>query len=250
MKNEYNEEQTTLITSHIKFAKKQAAEFYHKRRGQGFELDDFEGAALLGLCDAARRFDASKGNYFKTFAYFRIKGAMYDLLRYGSGIQRRHFNRLVENQQSENSQNPPANGTQHKKGEADYAHALSSENLPYAFARSAHELAGLVNILDQVDIKIHVIGEGQIELSYSDLPNPEDAAIVKNSKQYLASLIEQLPEKDREIIRLRYFDNLTFEEIGETMGGLSKSWVSRLHATALGRLRELLGDEGMSAFGG
>ena len=85
-----------LIVHHINFAKRHAQLFYRKRPNLGFDQEDFEGAALLGLCDAARRFDPARGMLFQTFAYFRIKGAMFDLLREGGGIQRRYYNQIIQ----------------------------------------------------------------------------------------------------------------------------------------------------------
>lgn len=220
----------TLIVDHINFAKRHASYFYRKRAMLGFDLEDYEGAALLGLCDAARRFDPARGMLFQTFAYFRIKGAMFDLLREGGGIQRRSYNQIVKasKQQGERA------ATVDESGET------SSQQVPYAFARSISELAGLMRTLDEVGLRVHKTLEGHAELSYADESSPEDIVTYQNGRKYLKRLIDSLPEKQRLVLELRYFSDYSFEEIGEQLGGLSKSWVSRIHTTGLDSLRELL----------
>jgi len=219
----------SLIVEQIGFAKQLAAQFYTQRSNFGFEREDFEGAAMLGLCDAARRFDPAKGEYFKTYCYFRIKGAMFDLLRNGAGVQRRQFNQIVANK-------TPAESN----GKAPYK---PSASLPYSFANSAHELVGLVNVLDGLSMMLHVTDTGRVDLSYAEERNPEEIAVVTNTQEYLRRLIDALPAKERVVVLQHYYEGQSLSEIGRSMDGLSRSWVCRLHQSAIQHLQEMVAND-------
>jgi len=206
--------QQALVEEHISYANRLAKRFYSKRRNSQFDLDDFIGAALLGLCDAARRFEAERGQLFKTFSYFRIQGAMYDMLRHQSGMQRRQFGKLVKQE----------------KGEAP-------NTLPFSFARSAKDLVSLLSVIEEVNYQVHVSIDGETTLSYQNARSPEECADFNLTKKYLAKLLARLPEKQRQVIHLRYFEGKTFEQISRALGGNSKSWISRLHSGALESLQ-------------
>lgn len=236
--DQLNAEQSKLVCEHIEFTKKIASQFYAKRTFLGFERDDFEGAAMLGLCDAARRFDKNKGMLFRTFVYFRIRGAMYDLLRAGSGIQRRQYNRLIQNTITIDDEDERAKREPVDKGPS--THAVASGNLPYPFARSVNELAGLLNVIDQIGLQLHISCEGEAELSYAQDQNPETLTVLKHSKRYLKSLVAQLPESQRVVIERHYYREETLKEIAIATGKKSKSWLSRTHRTALESLRGMI----------
>ena len=228
-----NEATRTLIIENIDFAKRHALKFYRKRTKLGFDVEDFEGAALLGLCDAARRFRPEKGMAFQTFAYFRIKGAMFDLLREGGGIRRRYYNQIVR------ASSRPDPNCQSETESGDKSQS-PDPTVPYAFARTISELAELMRTLDEVGLTIHRTLEGGADISYANEVSPEGMAMFGNGRAYLKKLIALLPEKQRRVLELRYFEDYSFEEISSEMGGLSKSWVSRIHTTGIDRLRELI----------
>lgn len=226
-----------LILENIPFAKRMAAHFHRKRTNLGFDLEDIEGAAMLGLCDAASRFEPDRGMMFRTFAYFRIKGAMFDLLREG-GIQRRQFNRMVKNQEAfDNARSQDATESK-KEPERDCA-----ERIPYAFARTLQELADLMRTIDAIGIQIYISQSGEAELSYADAIGPEDATVVRSVRRYLRRLIRRLPERQQAILEKRYFEEQTFDQISEQLGGISKSWISRMHTAALDSLKVMLEED-------
>ena len=81
MKGKLNKEQQELVVEHIGYSLRIAQQLYREHQKAGIEFCDYEGAALLGLCDAAVRFDPDMGRPFKSFASFRIRGAIIDMLR-------------------------------------------------------------------------------------------------------------------------------------------------------------------------
>lgn len=223
--------QRTLVLEHCDYAKKLAWQFYRERQSKGFEFEDVEGAALLGLCDAARRFDLNKGKHFYTFAYFRIRGAMYDLLRYGGGIAKRQFNRLIENNipQSEKTQERPTKD------------ALSAESLPYAFASTIAELVSLADSIDVMNLKIHPgVGDTPTDLSYQNALSPEQLTAIRAMKRQVRYFIDLLPEDQQKMIELRYFADASIEQLQKEFDGASKSYLSRVHTRALDNLRALI----------
>ncbi len=210
-----------LVQKHIPYAKKLARQFYLSRKHLGIDLDDFEGSALLGLCDAACSFKPEHGTDFTSYAYLRIRGEMYDLLRTGSGMSRRDFNTLFNR---ETSQLDSPEGSRYAKP------------LPYAPAKTPLELLSLSEILSDAGLKVFYNPKRKnIALSYAQNETPEDIAVSRAVKQELASLIEQLPEKHRAAIKHEYW-----EEPQESISRMSRSGVWRIRARALAELRALL----------
>ncbi len=221
------EEQIPLVIENILYAKKLARQFYQQRSHFGFDVEDFEGAALFGLCDAARRFEPDKTLHFRTFSYFRIRGAMYDLLRHGGGISKKHFKCFIENR--------------NQTGEGTKPRAEEEGSLPYSFARTAEELSSIIATIEEIDIAVHVSTDSEIpELSYARDLNPEEINTIRATRSYIRKLISQLPTEQRTVIELRYYNGATFDEISANLGGHSRSWVSRTHVRALDNLRGMI----------
>ena len=218
------------IEEHIAYATKLAHQFYRDRQNLGIDRDDFVSAAKLGLCDAASRFDPTRGQNFKTFSYFRIRGAMYDLLRQSGGISRNYFNDIVQNSEDDARE-----------------HAVTSDTpprLPYAMARDSAELMRLSALLEEYGIRVHTSSEDGIDISYSFTESPESSASNSSTRRYLAGLLDELPDRERTIIEGRYYRDTSFDQLSDWFGGVSKSWISRLHTRALGSMREMIIDDG------
>ncbi|MCB0344221.1 MAG: sigma-70 family RNA polymerase sigma factor [Bdellovibrionales bacterium] len=229
-----NNSQRRMVEEHVEFALRVARKFHSQRPDSEFDVEDFEGAALLGLCDAARRFNQCKGMNFRTFAFLRVRGAMLDAVRNGSGIPRRQFNRLVQNSQ--------------QGSEETAAESVKAENLPYSFARTANELLAIVETIDCLPVRLGINSRGELEPTYADAKTPEENVDCKINLERLSRELKNLPEKQRSIMHLRYGEDRSFGEIGELLGGLSKSWVSRMHTSAINTVRSaLLQDQAAAA---
>jgi RNA polymerase sigma factor for flagellar operon FliA len=246
MEDEVTQQQNTaraakLVHAHLGFASRLAKQFYWERSQCGIELEDIEGAAYLGLCDAAKRFDAEKGSGFRTYAYFRVRGAMFDSLRRGGGISRTYFNELSRNSTSvgDADAESPANADEQESAE---------RSLPYAFARSISDLCSLVEILKQAGVELHISTEGQFGgLSYARDIDPEKASQFHRTSEYLRKIVQQLPERERKVIELRYFEDENYNYIRAQFNNVSKSWVSRVHSRAIDMMREMMERDGMSS---
>jgi len=231
-----SEKNAVLVLRNMNYARKLARQFYYSRKNLGIEMEEFESTALLGLCDAARRYDPSKGIHFQTFCYFRIRGSMYDLLRRGGWVPRKHFHQLIESSEKSSGKNDTTGSADEEvlDGEDD-------EMFPYTFARNSGELANLAVIIEQIGVRIHVSKDWDTpEISYSEQLSPEALSALASTRRFLSRLIEQLPAPERRMIELRYFWGRSFDEMREQFDGASRSWLSRLHLRALDNLRDLI----------
>jgi RNA polymerase sigma factor for flagellar operon FliA len=201
------ESNNNLVEEHAVFARALARRYFNSRIISGLNQEDFESAALYGLCDAATRFDGSGEAQFKTFAHRRIKGAMLDLVRKFAGIPRGRVN---------------------KNAKLDPADRIRQSG-------SVKELMFEAGVLLHLSEDHRVVG-----ISYSAAESPEALVARKYLSGALQALVAELPEKERKVIEFKYYQDLSFEEMREHFDGATRSWICRIHAKALLRLRQRL----------
>jgi len=203
----------------------------HDRLPQHVELDDLVSAGVVGLIDALSKFDNTKHVQFKSYAQFRIRGAILDSLRTldWSPRELRRKGRAVEE---------AIRAVTHKMGrvpgEQEIAHEMDIELSEY------QQLLGELKGLEIGSLHAERIEDsGDEELSY--IPgSPDDDPLFKclqgEMKQLLTDAIEDLPEKERMVLTLYYYEELTMKEIGLTLG-VVESRISQIHSSAVLRLR-------------
>ncbi len=173
--------------------------------------------ARLGLLEAAKRFDFKEEVDFRTFAYYRIKGAIYDGLRRSGWLPRTLYAKLkFEEASNEYLQYKSSNATK----SADY--------------HAEDEAVETVNSLASIYI-ISMDASDEFEIADDSLEDIEKRSEFLEIRTHMRQAIGTLPEKEKQLVKMYYFQNKTLEEIGERLG-LSKSWTSRLHARALSLL--------------
>lgn len=183
----------------------------------GIDYDDVLCNARLGLLEAAKRYDENFGVEFRTFAYYRIKGAIYDGLRKTGWIPRSLYSRIkfeqAANEYLEANANRPDSRTEFYKKELS-------------------EIHDSINSVASIYV-MSVDGLEDFELEDTEAKKAiEHRAEFQKIKEKVCDAIESLPDKERKLIKMYYFQNKTLEEIGEQLD-LSKSWTSRLHARGL-----------------
>lgn len=204
------------------------------------EFEDLVGYGTLGLIDAIDKFDVTKGIKFKTYANARIRGAILDELRASDWIPRsiRKKARDVEKviQAIEAKLGRPAT-------DEEIAQALDMSFDEYAELLSQISGTGMLS-LDEVwyigkdDDEITVVDQVEdTEASPPDLNMERDEA-----KAMLKDLIMKLPERERQVIYLYYYEELTLKEIGEVLN-VTESRVSQIHTQCILRLRSKLAKE-------
>jgi RNA polymerase sigma factor for flagellar operon FliA len=206
------------------------------RLPQHVELEDLVHAGVIGLLEAYRSFDASKNAQFKTFAKFRIKGAILDSLRaldWGSRGIRRKAREITEATQ---------------KLEGTFGRHPSREEIAAELKIPLSELNAVQAELSQ----LHVAGqetassfEGEdardlIESAPSDWENPFEMYCKTEERARLVEAVGALSEREQLILSLYYREELTMKEVAQVVG-LAVSRVSQIHFATINKLRLSLG---------
>lgn len=222
-----NEPQLTdsqLVEEYRPFVLSIAKKLQHSLGVEG-AMDDFIAAGMRGLLEAHRRFDASRGVRFSTFAYYRVRGAIVDELRKSAYLPRRAYAKLLAAER--------ADGVCEEAGDKQRA---AGQPL------SAAESAGLV---DQTLTKISasfVLSALAQDQDNDQGDSPEEAFFKRESTARLHDALNELEQTEPRglaLIRGHYFEGKPFEEVALEIG-VSKSWASRLHAKALQQLQRSL----------
>jgi RNA polymerase sigma factor FliA len=199
--------------------------------GSVVELDDLLSFGREGLLDAARRFDESRGVPFRAYANYRVRGAIYDGVRKMARLPRRVHERLsgmaamtsASEGALEDLSAPVAPGS----GTAEADAALAGHLGAMATAMALGMLAPTATDDD---------GEA---VTLSQSADPEAAFERAELLGLVRSAIEELPKEEAELVRRHYLEGERFDHVAAELG-LSKSWASRLHTRALGRLAKRL----------
>jgi RNA polymerase sigma factor FliA len=212
----------------------------HMKRSLSDAADenDLISYGMTGLWDAGKKFDPSQGIKFETYAAQRIRGEILDGIR-----QNDHVSRTL------------------RKKEKTYRNALETLEQSYMRRPTPKEVS------EHMGISMKEYEQTQLQLSFihqDSLDEPkslqENAAVqqiednksikqdewleAKERKKALAELIDTLPEREKLILALVYFENLSFTDVSKVFG-LHKSRISQLHNQAIKRLRKALETKGI-----
>jgi RNA polymerase sigma factor for flagellar operon FliA len=207
----------------------------HDRLPQHVELDDLISAGVIGLMDAMKKYDPAKNVQFKSYAQFRIRGAILDSLReldWGPRALRRRARAIQE---------------AHRKLSLELGRAATEQEIAAELGMQLadyQKLLGELRGLDLGSIQQESEEDGVEELS-ERIPDDkqEDAfqlLLKSETKEALTKAIGELAERDRQVLALYYFEELTMKEIGAIMG-VVESRVSQIHTSAIVQLRAKLG---------
>jgi len=225
-------ERDRLIEQHLSLVQAIAGKL-KRNLGRSIDYEDLVGYGSKGLIEAAERFDARQGVAFTTFAYYRIRGAMVDGLRTMGWYSRADYTRYrAEERATEYLRN-----VSERDGAAKEAAPAGSSTAPDK-AKAVDELAATLGGVAAVYITSL---EAAASVADDSLPAPDaDLERVQTSARARDALAK-LPEKERRLMEMYYFGDKNLEEAGAELG-LSKSWACRLHARAVGMLRDALSD--------
>src|ERR1043166_4045757 len=202
---------------------------------KSIDIGDLVQDGVLGLIDAAHRFDEERGIKFETFAERRVRGAMIDALRKDAWPR----------------------GVRRQRRELDAARESLRRELGHepSMAALAARVGSDEKRLSRTIVRINTIeatsplatGEHMDESSLPTVlvpsePDAPDAAYEKlETRERVRAAIQSLPWRERKVIGLYYYGEVTMKQIGAEIG-VNESRVSQLHARAIRRLREALGD--------
>ena len=217
---------------------KYIAERLSARLPSSIEVEDLINTGILGLIDAIEKFIPDRGVKFKTYAEFRIRGAMLDYLRrqdWAPRSMRRKERELAQVfRQLEQKLKRPAT---HEEAAAAMGITMDEFN-ELLFKARGLSLLSLNRPSGEVedDDEARELGE-----YIPDDPDHSPFELLKKQevRDLLAHKIDELPGKESMVIKLYYFNELTMKEVGKILG-VTESRVSQLHSAAILRLRGLL----------
>lgn len=221
-----NQRVDDLVRQHAPLVKRIA---YHlmARMPSSVQLDDLIQSGMIGLLEAATKYDASRGASFDTYASIRIRGAMVDELRRGDWVPRsvhREARRISEAMQVVEGRTGRDASDQEVADELGMSLAEYHTCLREA---ASGQLFSVDELGETLDSKIGG-AEGHA--------SPEENTAQGLFLEQLAQEIDQLPERERLVMALYYDEELNLKEIGAVLE-VSESRVSQLHSQAALRLR-------------
>jgi RNA polymerase sigma factor for flagellar operon FliA len=201
------------------------------------EFDDLVGYGVFGLFDAIEKFDPEKHVKFKTYAVTRIRGAIFDELRSIDWVPRSVRQKAREIEDTV------------RKLESSLGRAATDEEVAKELGMSVKEYEKTMLKVSGTSIlslnDVWYTGEDNDKVSIADsIESPQslnpDVIVEKDEiKRVIAQSIKELPEKEKKVLVLYYYEDLTLKEIGQVLE-VTESRVSQLHTKAIMRLRTKL----------
>lgn len=203
------------------------------------ELDDLISSGVIGLMDAIDKYDVSRDNKFKTYAEFRIRGAILDELRAQDWVPRSVREKAKQLERC------------YSKIEQEKGRQATDEEVCEQLGVSREEFHEMLNQVRSVSLlsfddvsnfskadkrSLHGYGE-----TNNKSPTPFSEVNVAALKRIIAESIRDLPEKQRLVLSLYYYEDLNLKEIGRVLD-VTESRVSQLHTQAILRLKAKLGN--------
>jgi RNA polymerase sigma factor for flagellar operon FliA len=215
-----------LIEQYLPFVRSIAGKV-KKGLAKEIEFDDLVEYGMVGLLEAASRYDPRFGANFMTFSYYRVRGAIYDGLRNMGWVSRNEYAKFRFEERANAFLGNVADrqagsvGDDNKTAEDEVNElAETVQNLVTIFVTSLEGMEGL-QLEDHealpIDIKV-----GEVQMT-----------------AYVREALSRLPDQERKLLTMYYYKEMSLQEVGDTLG-LSKSWTSRLHAKAVEKLSRIL----------
>jgi RNA polymerase sigma factor for flagellar operon FliA len=222
-------DRNAVITQYTPYVRSIAGKI-KKTLAKEIEFEDLVEYGMIGLLEAAERYDSAMGANFMTFAYYRIRGAIYDGLRGMGWMSRSEYARVrfeekanayMAQVEEERSAEPAQAEEAEKDKVADLGNAIA--NLAAIYITNLDGIEGLQVKDDNAVQADETLGA-------------EQARVAVNRA------VSKLSEQERQLLDMYYYREMSLQEVGEKLG-LSKSWTSRLHARVIEKLHRLLRDE-------
>ncbi len=206
------------------------------RLPSNIEIDDLISAGVIGLMDAIEKYDPSRDNKFKTYAEFRIRGAILDELRSQDWVPRSVRDKAKKMERT------------NQELEQRYGRSVSDAELSDAMGIRLDDYYDIVSkvkgvqllSVDELSSPTQPDKKSLLEvLENPNIKNPYQHLKSKGIEEDLKRKIGDLPEKQRLVLSLYYFEDLNLKEIGRILD-VTESRVSQLHTQAVEKLRSRL----------
>ena len=230
------EDRERILLEHLPQVK-YIARRIHDRLPAQVPLDDLVHAGVVGLIDAVEKFDPSKNVQLKSYAKFRIRGAILDSLRemdWSPRHLRRQARRIEE---------------AHRDLKLRLSRVATEPELAKELGMILEDFQHLLGELRGLDL-------GSLQAESMDPQAEEDAVSYRPGgtdkdpfflclhgeiRSHIASALEDLDEKEKQVVTLYYLEELTMKEVGAVLG-VGESRISQIHSSAIIRLRARLGE--------
>ncbi|MBQ9512000.1 MAG: FliA/WhiG family RNA polymerase sigma factor [Lachnospiraceae bacterium] len=202
--------------------------------GFNVEYDDLVGYGIFGLIDAIDKFDTMKDVKFETYASLRIRGAILDQIRKMDWIPRtirdrqKKIDLAIREVEAEKG---------HVATDAEVAAKMNISEEEYVNWQSQMKVTNVVSLNEFMESGADV---AQDTSGNSHFEGPEEAIEKQELKEKLAEALEGLTEKEKKVVLLYYYEELTLKEIAHVLE-VSESRVSQLHTRALQKMKDKLG---------
>lgn len=203
--------------------------------GYNVEYDDLVGYGIFGLIDAIDKFDPNKDVKFETYASLRIRGAILDQIRKMDWIPRtiRQKQKRIEAVIRD-----VENTTGKSASDDDIARGLGITEDEYLQWQSQMKVTGLVSLNEYLEQGSEISNEkGSCSRGFD---GPEEVFVQSELKEVLGKALDLLTEKEKKVILLYYYEELTLKEISNILG-VSESRVSQLHTKGLQKMKSKMG---------
>jgi len=222
--------QEEFIMNNMNIVRNIASKYYTGKIG--LEYEDLVSYGVMGLIDARKKFDYKRGVKFSTYASIRVSSFIIDEIRKYSPVSRTYIGKIKE-------YNKSIDELQHK-----LFREPSTDEVAKHMNISTKEVISIRNRMKtSSNISIdNTVLEDEKEFSFIETmedestPYPEEIIEKKELQDVLATALDMLKEKDRLVLSLYYYEELTLKEIGVILG-VSESRVSQLNSRAISNLR-------------
>jgi len=201
---------------------------------QNVEFDDLVSYGVIGLFDAIDKFDPGKHVKFKTYAVTRVRGAIFDQLRQLDWVPRSVRQKTRELEETV------------RRLEAQLGRAATDQEIAKELGVTEKEFEKLIMKISGTTVlslnDVWYSGEDNDRMSIGDSiesphnRNPDAIVEKQEMKRVIIEAINDLPDKEKKVLVLYYYENLTLKEIGAVLG-VTESRISQLHTKAIVRLR-------------
>jgi RNA polymerase sigma factor FliA len=196
-------------------------------------LDDLYSAGMLGFLDAIVHYDPDRGVPFASYAAPRIRGAILDELRRLDYVPRRTRRKLRDAERAANALRQELGG---EPSHGQVAARLGVEVADYERLLGDDVTFVSLDASRRDDDPPGATPEG---LTGSPLPSPIRALDDLDQRRLLGRIIDRLPERERQVLALYYYEELTMQDVGRVLG-VTESRVSQLHSSAMAHLQAAL----------
>lgn len=221
-----------LIVHYVELVKIVAGRLYNSKNRE-LEFDDLVSFGIIGLIDAIEKFDVDKNVKFETYANIRVRGAIIDQIRSLDWIPRSARQKYKDMEE--------AIDVLQSKFEGEISEEMIANQMEISVI-DLNKMLGEFTTFSVISLEEKLSeNSGFNPVSDNQDFQPESNILDSDLKNQLRNAIDQLPERERLIVSLYYYSELTYKEIAEVLD-ISESRISQLHTKAILKLKSSLKD--------